>query len=111
MGNLLALDGNGYLKVCKTYVRVTEDVEFAALADVIEHGLCAGYLRGVIDTTRIWHQGTGIQTFCLPEAEEFDQLIRVTIKYLEDNPAQLPYNAAGPLQMAFIEAFPCTEGN
>jgi len=111
MGNLLALDGNGLLKICKTYLRVQESHESATYADGLAWGNCVGYLRGVTETARIWQGGTGNQTYCLPEVAETDQLIRVTIKYTEDNPAQLHQNAAALVQLAFMEAFPCKEGN
>ncbi len=111
MGNLLALDGDGYLKACKTYLRVAEDVESATWRDALEVGVCRGYLQGVIDTAQIWQQGTERQKFCLPEEAEDDQLTRVTIKYIEDNPVELDLNAAFLVQFAFIEAFPCIEGN
>ena len=111
MGNLLAVDGSGYLKVCKTSLRVGDDVGSATWEDALEDGMCMGYLSGVIETAKIWQLGTGNQSFCLPEAAEPNQLIRVTIKYIEDNPAKLHLYAAALVQFAFIEAFPCKEGN
>ncbi len=107
IGNLLALDGTGYLGFCKTYLRLQESPESATVGDGIDGGVCMGYLQGVTETARIWQQG---KKFCLPEAAKNDQLIRVSIKYLEDNPAELHKPATFLLQMAFIDAFPCTEG-
>ncbi len=107
MGNLSAFDGNGYLGFCKTYLRLQESVELATYENGQEEGGCLGYLRGVIETAQIWQQGTGRQTFCLPEAGGINQLIRVTIKYIEDNPAELHKNASILVQFALKEAFPC----
>ncbi len=107
MGNLLAFDGNGFLVNCQKYLKVASNPTGAeTFGDGAAFGLCMGYMAGVTETARIWQLGTKRQTFCLPEAAEPDQVIRVTIKYIEDNPAQLHQNAAALVQFAFIEAFP-----
>jgi len=112
MGNLLAYDGNGVLENCQKYLKVASNLTGAeTFEDGIAGGLCIGYMAGVTETVRIWQQGTEKQTYCLPEAAENNQLIRVTIKYLEDNPAELHKNASLLVQFALIEAFPCIEGN
>ena len=79
--------------------------------DGITTGLCIGYMAGVKETASGWHQATEKQPYCIPEAAESDQLIRVVVKFLENNPAQLHYSAATLVQTAFAEAFPCKEGD
>ena len=111
LGSALALDGNGYLKNCKTYLRVVEDFGSATWDEALQSGVCIGYIGGVVETAKIWQEGTEKPTFCLPEPANPDQFIRVSIKYIEDNPAELHYNAAILVQIAFREAFPCTEGD
>ena len=112
MGNLLAYDGNGLLENCQQQLKVISNLDGTkTFEDGVASGVCNGYVGGVRDTARLWQQGTGRQTYCLPEAAKDDQLIRITIKYIEDNPAELYYPAAALVQFAFIEAFPCKEGN
>ena len=100
-GEAMAYDGNKLLDYCHDYTEVSD---FGA-------GLCIGYLAGVQDTARGWQQEAKIQLYCIPEAAKSDQLIRVTVKFLENVPAQLHYSAATLVEAAFVEAFPCKEGN
>jgi len=111
MGNLLALDGNGFLGECQKYLKGSNPTGAETFGDGTAFGFCLGYMAGVTETARIWQLGTERQAYCLPEAAENDQLIRVTIKYLEDNPAELHKNASLLVQVALVEAFPCKEGN
>jgi hypothetical protein len=46
-------------------------------------------------------------TYCIRADADNDQLIRIAVKYLNDNPAKL-HNPAGTLVLsAMIDAFPC----
>jgi len=113
MGSTFAEDGNRLLEACQKYLG---EEKYSSHTDGIEAGICAGYLVGVTDTVELWDQwvamsGAVKKTHCLPEAAEFDQLAKVVVKYLEDNPAHLHKNASFLVQLAFMEAFPCTEGN
>lgn len=103
LGNALAYVGSDYLKGCQKYLADNEGS--------LEDGVCMGYPRGVIETDQNWHQMIGPQTFCLPDGANPDQFVRVAVKYLEDNPAQLHYNAAFSIHLALREAFPCEEGD
>ena len=112
MGSTFAEDGNGLLEDCQKYLG---DEQYSSYTDSLKAGICAGYLLGVTDTVELWDQWVAMweaskKTHCLPEAAEFDQLAKVVVKYLEDNPADLHLNASFLVQLAFMEAFPCTEG-
>ena len=111
MGNLLAMDGNGLLESCQKYLKMLSNQAANTNQDLISSGLCIGYVGGVQDTARGWHREAKIQLYCIPEAAKSDQLIRVTLKFLENNPAQLHYSAATLVETAFVLAFPCKEGN
>jgi len=112
MGNLMATTGSTHLENCKAFVRAT-DLE-ALEGDEISAGTCSGYLQGVLDSNGMWQQITESKgAYCLPESEEyfdvFTQAVKVVVKYLEDNPAELHKNAAFPILMALSDAFPCEE--
>ncbi len=115
MGNLMAHDGNAQLQRCKSHLRAIEDrpLRTDGLVDIpnAEGGVCVGYTMGVIDTHKQLYVDLNVQTFCIPEAVHTNQLIRVTVKYLENNPNRLHYLAASLVKEAFEEAFPCSEGN
>ncbi len=106
-GEALANDGNALLGHCKTFL--AEDNRIGDYGSGIEYGACVGYIGGVKDSFYIWHVATVRISYCLPEEAEFDQLVRVVVKWLEDNPASLHHNAAGLVRGAFSEAFPCPE--
>ncbi len=93
--NLLATNGNELLEYCQT--ALTE-----APGDASSIGYCFGYVGGASDALP-WD-------FCPPEGVDGEQRIRVVVKYLEDNPKVLHHNAADLIHMAFLEAFPCAEG-
>ncbi len=115
MGNLLAYDGNSILQHCKSHLQAIEDLPIRpdGLVDVpnTSSGLCVGYTAGVLDTHAQWEQDLNVKTVCKPEAVRTNQLIRVTVKYLENNPDRLHYFAASLVKEAFEEAFPCSEDN
>ena len=107
VGSALAYSGSDYLEACQKYL----DNLLGTYQNGLYDGTCLGYTGGVIDTHENWQVFAERETFCLPDQAEVDQLIRVAMKYLEDHPAQLHYNAAYALQVALREAFPCTEGD
>jgi hypothetical protein len=45
--------------------------------------------------------------FCMPIGATVGQLQKVYIKYANENPQALHYDAAGMVRKAFTEAFPC----
>jgi len=111
VSSALAYSSSDYLTACKLYLRAkTPDGFDADTTETMQIGVCLGYTRGVSEAAQIWQLGTKVQTFCVPEEADADQLVRVAVKYLEDNPAKLHYNAASTVLGAFMEAFPCTEG-
>jgi len=111
MGNLMAHDGNAHLRSCKSYLRAIEDrpLRTDKLVDLpnAESGLCVGYTWAVIDSHKQLYGNLNVRTYCVPEAVNTNQLIRVTVKYLENNPNRLHYLAASLVENAFEEAFPC----
>ncbi len=112
-GEALAYDGNGLLEDCQIAMKVLGGNpimgdQFKAGA---ASGMCLGLVQGVVGMGYLW-QDTGAHYYCLPE-EEFStkQAVRVILKYLEDNPAELHRRALVLLVRAFMDAFPCEEGN
>jgi len=70
--------------------------------------LCAGYLQGI---QQFQHVVTGLREvdplFCEPKNGNYDQLRRVLVKWLKDNPKDLHREARALVTLAFAKAFPC----
>jgi len=99
-GEAMAYDGNKLLDYCHDYTEVSD---FGA-------GLCIGYVSGIADSLN--NKVNSLPTpFCAPSGVIYKQLVLIIIKYLNDNPAELHKTASILVQRAFMEAFPCTEGN
>ncbi len=94
-------DGNELLDMCKAYIDET---------DIVKGNVCAGYLQGVVDSHGA-SKRHGLcyrqDQFCLPDRVSSQQLVRITVKYLESHPDILHSDVAGWVIKAFIEAFPC----
>ena len=102
--------GNDLLERCShPAVRAGDDMQVTELVKIArDNGMCLGYIVGLSD------QAMGDQTFahakrnyCLPSGVRSEQLVMVVKKYLEDNPAQLHYEAAVMTIRALTDAFPC----
>lgn len=76
----------------------------------IQQGLdatfCRGYVVGIADAM-ISMSVNNTTTYCIPTDADNDQLIRIAVKYLNDNPAKLHYAAGLLVLRAIAEAFPC----
>ena len=114
-GEALAYDGNLLLEQCQAFL----DTPILATPNLAyENGLaagaCIGYMTSVRDNNLRLNEVLKVAKsdlgYCLPSPLEGEQLIRVIVKYLEDNPAKLHTIAAPLVKAAFREAFPCPEG-
>jgi hypothetical protein len=77
-----------------------------AEAKTIDGSFCRGYIAGAVDQM----VGLSVQTdtvYCIPSNGDSDQLIRVVLKYLKENPATLNYPAGALVAKAIVAAFPC----
>lgn len=70
-------------------------------ADVDRIGLALGYIRGATDTL------SSIALICPPSGSNVNQMVQITKKYLDENPALLHQTAALLVTSAAREAFPC----
>ena len=89
------LTGNDLLASCES------------LMDIAEWS-CIGYIKGVSDMTKISQEVLGSQkVICSPEGVTGDQLQKVIVKWLRENPESLHENAASLIWVVQKEAFPC----
>ena len=89
---LLTDDGNTFLAQC------------AQNGEASAPGFCTMYVGGVIDGAQISDK----PAFCLPENVSYGQMVRVSIKYMQEHPESLQHPTAALVITAHAKAFPCT---
>ena len=78
-------------------------------ADALDLLSCRWYIQGFVDASVI-HRAPepGMSTtICLPDAPNYDQIIRVVVKYLRDHPEDLHHPRSALMYFALKTAFPC----
>lgn len=108
-------DGNSLLKRCSLPLQkefqITTPDEYADTSASI--GYCYGLIEGISSLARAYQAGVllnkvyGEQLFCLPVDVKNEQMLRVVVKYLENNPSILHKRDSLLAIMSFKEAFPC----
>lgn len=111
--HLLADDsdsGRTLLSECREAVTVLDTQRFGSATSAFSAGVCMGYVAGFDDLSAVYsYFEDDPRTFCVPTEVSREQLIRVLVKYLQDNPARLHENRAILLNDAISDAFPCEQ--
>ena len=77
---------------------------------------CMGYLAGMKDMLTIWHaqaktdKQPDYAPMCVPYEATNEELVRVVLKALSDNPTWLHQPRAVVVYSAFVHAYPCKAG-
>lgn len=85
--------GSNLKEFCQNYPRPSKSTS-----------LCRGYIWGALDTAR---GIVKLQAACPPVGVSGEQLVALTIKYLDDHPDQLQSSAASLIWKMYATAFPC----
>jgi hypothetical protein len=88
--------GSNLKEYCHSYPKDTESTS-----------LCRGYIWGALDTAR---GIVKLQAACEPVGVNGEQLVALTIKYLDDHPEELKSSAASLIWKMYARAFPCPKG-
>jgi hypothetical protein len=105
MVSLYGPSGSTLLRQCQAAAKIADGGNYTT-QQAIDGTFCRGYVAGAVDQM----VGLSVQTttvYCIPSNADSDQLVRVVLKYLNDNPATLNYPAAALVGKAIIAAFPC----
>ena len=97
--------GSTLLRQCQAAAKIADGGNYTT-QQAIDGTFCRDYVAGAVDQM----VGLSVQTttvYCIPSNADNDQLVRVVLKYLNDNPATLNYPAAALVAKAIIAAFPC----
>ena len=96
-------------------MKVADDRSSADRDDLFNAAYCVGYLHAISDNTAVEvelfkGQGNGqvvSNLFCLPKGPTYEQLVRIVVKWMNDNPGKLHERAWWVVDSALREAFPC----
>jgi len=94
--------GNEMLKHCKAFIRSSAKGGGETVQEVYDSGLCRGYIDGVYAGYSIGAQSN----FVIPDGVTSDQLVSIFIKYVENNPKKLHWDASFLVVESLEEAFP-----
>lgn len=78
--------------------------------DLISLGYCYAYITGAGDTYRtilITFPEINLKKYCIPDASNQNQIVKVVNKYLEEHPEKLHLPGDHLILSAMQEAFPC----
>lgn len=94
--------GNDLLKVCDGPYKDKAE-------EVADTNLCLGYIQGIQQFQHVITDLRGVTPlFCEPyQTGSYDQLRRVLVKWLKNNPDQLHRDARVVATAAYMQAFPC----
>ena len=105
VGQAVCRDGNELLSKCKATLKTTTDPK-----DIPDANFCLGFIVGVADTSITYHGlYNAPHLVCIPADAKIPhtQLATVVVKYLENHPDQLHYEASSTVIAALREVFPC----
>jgi hypothetical protein len=113
---LSSVDGSKLLSKCHAATKL-DDVSPNLTRE--EYGAafyCLGFVQGAMDASTVFqtaeHKALGQNSnifvpHCVPESAGWSQIIRVIVKWLEDNPAKLDLSGYDVIRLSMTQAFPC----
>ena len=96
----VSMRGNELAQHCE-HVRNCEHRETCSDDDMMDFGMCTGYIMGVSDSTQ---RGVGL---CVPTDVERGQMVKTVIKWMDENPNLLHHDADTVVVAALKAGFPC----
>jgi len=101
-------DGNELLEDCIANEKSVEERENFK-GSFYSAGICFGTVNGIMETVAIMSltsTSIGIKA-CIPAEVTTGQAVRVTIKFLRDNPSELHESGVILTMLALAKAYPC----
>lgn len=90
------MTGNSLKEYCQYYPTKSEAT-----------ALCMGYVWGALDAVRMTDKQLKLHAFCEPAGVTGQQLVALTIKYLDAHTEQLHLGAASLIGHMYESTFPC----
>ena len=111
--NLSAVTGEKLLTACSAAQKTDTDEASLTDADWNEAFFCMGFVQGALDEQAVWQVGDEqshretLAHFCIDNDASWPQIIRILVKWLENNPKQLNLAGVVVIQKAMADAYPC----
>lgn len=103
--NVFAIDGNELMSKCLDAQQVADNQKDLNYSTAVNTGFCIGFSQGVQNTLQFFPKEAGI---CFPkDGISAGQSMRIILKYLKENPAQLHQKDTVLAVIAFKKAYPC----
>jgi hypothetical protein len=99
--------GTELLQKCDAYISYMGNKKITDNNFAHDMGICAGYIDGAVYTHNVTRSGSPI--WCLPNNVNSDQIIRVVVNHLRENPDELNKNPGVLMLVAMVNAYPCPE--
>lgn len=102
--------GSQLLQQCEAALKIgtgTKMLKMTDMQEALSGSYCRGYVHGIVDAMTVMSVNVTTTDYCIPANTDSDQLIRIAVKYLNDNPAKLHYPSGALVVGAITEAFPC----
>jgi hypothetical protein len=116
-GNSDLTTGNDLLSACEALIEGPESISNSSLQAKLdwlsESEFCYGYIRGVVEWNGYyekWLENVLIKPiFCIGENQvEINELVKIALKYMNNNTEELHKTSIAILESAFSQAFPCS---
>jgi hypothetical protein len=112
----ISSSGNGFREVCSSFIDKPQE-QFSEV-DWFRSGLCGGFLLGLRDGIGLAFSAVkkgdegSVQDLgvCLPSGATNDQITRIVLKYITENPETAHEPTATLVVLATKKAFPCGNG-
>jgi Rap1a immunity proteins len=106
-----SVDGNQLLHDCKDTILLFDRSPATSGRQLAAGAHCLGYVQGFLDTNRIWHAVDNDKNktlhYCFDRDVTVEQVIRILVKYIQENPKETSDNGWECLLKALQGDFPC----
>jgi Rap1a immunity proteins len=76
--------------------------------DAVNSAYCAGYMSGTADGVILLGETSSVRAiWCLPEGVTYGQMKKIFVKWTDNHPEALQWNARAGVALALHDAFPC----
>jgi hypothetical protein len=104
-------DGNTLVMSCEKALKALDGKYMAESKDSFDAGMCVGNLMGFIGgwsaSSQVDPRSRGRTPWCLPERFNWKQLVKIVLKYYDENPEKLHFNYDAQVMKILIRTFPC----
>jgi hypothetical protein len=111
-GALSPVTGARLLHDCRAAIRSTDVSPRLTLDEDRAADHCISYVQGVLDANAFWHtiddrDHNKMRHYCLDQDISTEQVIRLLVIYLQENPKEMSENGWMCMEAALMKSFQC----